>query len=124
LIGDKAYDSDGFDEALAELSVEMTALCREMRNKTQDGRPLRSNKWRYKVERIFAWLQNFRRLLARFDCYRENYLGFVYFACIKILITSHFEGLLVNPRGFSSNFCGCQPIFKATRVPLSSTELY
>jgi len=89
LIGDKAYDSDKLDEQLAEQDVEMIAPHRKNRkpeNKTQDGRPLRRYKRRWKVERLFAWLQNFRRVLIRFDFYPENYLGFVHLACIKILL--------------------------------------
>jgi transposase len=89
LIGDKAYDSDKLDEQLAAEGVEMIAPHRNNRkpeNKTQDGRPLRRYKRRWKVERLFAWLQNFRRVLTRFDFYPENYLGFVHLACIKILL--------------------------------------
>jgi transposase len=33
----------------------------------QDGRALRRYRKRWKVERTFAWLQNFRRLLVRQD---------------------------------------------------------
>jgi transposase len=89
LIGDKAYDSDKLDEQLAGQDIEMIAPhCknRKPENKTQDGRPLRRYKRRWKVERLFAWLQNFRRVLTRFDFYPENYLGFVHLACIKILL--------------------------------------
>ena len=32
------------------------------KKKTQDGRKLRRYKRRWKIERLFAWLQNFRRL--------------------------------------------------------------
>lgn len=89
LIGDKAYDSDNLDKQLAQQGIEMIAPHRKNRkpeNKTQDGRPLRRYKRRWKVERLFAWLQNFRRVLTRFDFYPENYLGFVHLACIKILL--------------------------------------
>jgi transposase len=53
---------------------------------TQDGRPLRRYKRRWKVERLFAWLQNFRRLLVRYDYYADNYLGFVCLGCMVILL--------------------------------------
>ena len=89
LIGDKAYDSDKLDEQLAAQNIKMIAPHRKNRkaeNKTQDGRSLRRYKRRWKVERLFAWLQNFRRVLTRFDFYPENYLGFVHLACIKILL--------------------------------------
>ena len=41
---------------------------------------------RWKVERLNAWLQNFRRIATRFDYYADNYLGFVHLGCIKILL--------------------------------------
>lgn len=41
LIGYKAYDSDGLDEELRHLGIEMIAPNRRNRRKTQDGRPLR-----------------------------------------------------------------------------------
>jgi transposase len=88
LIGDKAYDSDKLDEELAEQSIEMIAPHKRNRKKarTQDGRALRRYKRRWKIERLFAWLHNFRRVATRFDYRPENYLGFVHLACIKILL--------------------------------------
>ena len=55
----------------------------------QDGRPLRRYKRRWKVERLFAWLQNFRRLVVRYEYYLENFLGMVQLACAIILLR-HF----------------------------------
>ena len=54
--------------------------------KTQDGRCLRGYKRRWKVERLFAWLHNFRRIGVRYEYYAENYRGFVQLACILILL--------------------------------------
>ena len=53
LIGDKAYDSDSLDAALAKRGIEMIAPHRSNRTapKTQDGRSLRRYKRRWKVER-------------------------------------------------------------------------
>lgn len=63
LIGDKAYDSDPLDQRLAEKGIEMIAPHRSNRKKaaTQDGRKLRRYRRRWKVERLFDWLQNFRK---------------------------------------------------------------
>ena len=57
LIGDKAYDSDPLDARLAEQGIELIAPHRSNRQKpkTQEGRPLRRYKRRWKVERLFAW---------------------------------------------------------------------
>ncbi len=88
LIGDRAYDADPLDVALAELGVELIAPHRRNRvkPKTQDGRPLRRYRRRWKVERLFAWLGNFRRLVVRYERYALNYLGFVHLGCILILL--------------------------------------
>ena len=87
LIGDKAYDSDPLAAQLAEGGVELIAPNRENRTvKTQDGRPLRRHKRRWKIERLFAWLQNFRRLVTRWEYDVMNFLGFVQLGCIVILL--------------------------------------
>lgn len=88
LIGDRAYDADPLDAALAALGIEMIAPHRRgrVRPKTQDGRPLRRYRRRWKIERLFAWLGNFRRLVVRYERYALNYLGFVQLAYILILL--------------------------------------
>ena len=88
LIGDKAYDSDPLDEALKERGIEMIAPHRKNRKKkrTQDGRKLRRYKRRWKIERLFAWLQNFRRLVVRYEYKDENFLGMTQLGCIIILL--------------------------------------
>ena len=91
LIGDKAYDSDLLDAELKEQGIAMIAPHKRNRKKqkTQDGRSLRRYKRRWKVERFFAWLQNFRRVATRFDYKAENYLGFVHLGCIVILMRAY-----------------------------------
>ena len=88
LIGDKAYDSDPLDKELAEQGVEMIAPHKLNRKKaaTQDGRKLRRYKRRWKIERLFAWLQNFRRIRTRDEYHADNYEGMVQLGCIVILL--------------------------------------
>ena len=88
LIGDRAYDSDPLDRSLDGLGIEMIAPHKRNRTRppTQDGRSLRRYRRRWKVERLFAWLQNYRRILTRFEYYPANYLGFVHLGCILILL--------------------------------------
>jgi len=88
LIGDRAYDSDKLDAELKEQGIEMIAPHRRNRKRpaTQDGRALRRYKRRWKIERLFAWLQNFRRLLVRQERKVENFLGFVHLAAIKLYL--------------------------------------
>jgi transposase len=87
LIGDAAYDSDRLDAELAPIGIEMIAPHRSNRkNHTQDGRPLRRYRHRWRVERLFAWLQNFRRLVVRYEFRHDNFLGMVHLGCIIILL--------------------------------------
>jgi len=92
LIGDRAYDSDPLDERLAEQGVLLIAPHKRNRKKpkTQDGRVLRRYQRRWKVERLFAWLQNYRRILVRYDRFLENYLAFVHLACVVIFVKTCF----------------------------------
>lgn len=87
IIGDKAYDSDKLDEKLKKRNIELIAPHRTNRRKlkTQDGRKLRRYCKRWKIERLFAWIQNFRKCVVRYDYYAANYLGFIQLACIMIL---------------------------------------
>ena len=51
----------------------------------QDKRKLRRYKRRWKVERINAWLQNFRRVVTRWERKLDNFLGMCRLACMIIL---------------------------------------
>jgi len=89
IIGDRAYDSDKLDERMTEeRGVEFIAPHKSNRRKasTQDGRVLRRFKRRWKVERLFAWLQNFRRLVVRYEYHLENFLAMIRLGCIIILL--------------------------------------
>jgi transposase len=89
LIGDRAYDSDPLDVQLRErFGVQLVAphQCTRSRKATQDGRVLRRYRRRWKIERLFAWLHNFRRVVIRWEYYPENFLGMVQLACAVILL--------------------------------------
>ena len=86
LIGDKAYDSDPLDRELAAMGIDMVSPHHpRRRRKTQDGRKLRRYKRRWKVERLFAWIFRFRRLVTRYEQKAENFLGLLQLACAQIL---------------------------------------
>jgi transposase len=87
LIGDRAYDSDPLDAELAKLGIDMIAPNKSnRRRKTQDGRKLRRYRRRWRVERLFSWLLNFRRLVTRYEHNADNFLGLVKLGCIVILL--------------------------------------
>ncbi len=88
LIGDKVYDSDKLDQRiLKKRAVELIEPHKRNRKKlyTQDGRKLRRYRCRYKVERLFVWLQNFRRLVVGYEYHVENFLALVQLGCSIIL---------------------------------------
>lgn len=41
---------------------------------------------RWKIERLIAWLQNFRRLVDRYESHAANFLAFAHFGCLIILL--------------------------------------
>ena len=88
LIGDKGYDSDPLRKRLKGFKIDLIVPHRSNRKKakTQDGRKLRRYRKRWKVERTFAWLGNFRRLIVRHERLVEVYSAFFHLACIMIVI--------------------------------------
>jgi transposase len=84
LILDRGYDSDPLRRRLAQRGIEM--ICPHRRNrkkaKTQDGRKLRRYKRRWKVERTFSWLGNYRRLVVRYERHLKMYQAFFHLACV------------------------------------------
>ena len=89
LIGDKAYDNDPLDERLlTKWGIELIARHRDNRRRppTQGRRSLRRRKRRWKIERLFAWFHNSRRLVVRWERFAENYLAFLHLACALILL--------------------------------------
>ena len=90
-IGDRGYDSDMLDAELAAQGIELIAPHKRNRTRaaSQDGRPLRRYSRRWKIERLHAWLQNYRRVLVRYEWHLENYLGFVHLACLLILLRAY-----------------------------------
>jgi transposase len=88
MIGDTAYDSDQLDRKLwREHRIRMIAPNRNnRRDKTQDGRELRRYCRRWKIERLFAWLHNFRRLVTRWEFHEANFLGMLQLGCLIILL--------------------------------------
>ena len=88
VIADRGYDSDPLRERLEERGVQLIAPHRKNRTKppTQDEAGLEPYKRRWTVERTFAWLGNFRRLLVRQDRLLSRYQGFFHVACLLITL--------------------------------------
>lgn len=87
LVGDKGFDSAPLAERLrAERGVELVAPVRKRGHRKNDARRMRRYVRRWKVERLFAWLKQFRRLVTRWERKAQNFLGFVQLGCLVILL--------------------------------------
>ena len=88
LIYDRAADSDPLRDRLESRGIDLICPHRSNRVKParQDGRKLRRYKHRYKIERLNSWIQNFRRLVVRYEYHATIFLGFVQLACMMIVM--------------------------------------
>jgi transposase len=90
LVGDKAYDSRPLHERLRAQGINLIAPHQGAHtHHFQDGRGLRRLKRRYKVERLFAWMKNYRRLRVRWETKVENFAGFVWLAGMLVLFRAY-----------------------------------
>jgi transposase len=88
LIADKAYDSDRLRLTMEERGIDLIVPHRKNRKrpKIQDGRKLRRYRRRWKIERLIAWLGNWRRLLLRWERNAVIYQGFLHLVCAMIVM--------------------------------------
>lgn len=87
LIGDRGFDSTKLAVDLQHNGIELIAPKRSNnQRRRQDGRRLRRAKRRWKVERLFGWLKQFRRIIIRWEHKALNYLGFLCLGCMVILL--------------------------------------
>jgi len=88
IIADRAYDSNPLRERLHRRGIELLVPHRRKRERwwRQDERKLRRYRRRWKIERTFAWLQTYRRLLVRHDRILGLYQGFFHLACMMITL--------------------------------------
>lgn len=88
LIADRAYDSNVARQMLMSRRIEpIIPKRRNNRRAThQDGRKLRRYRRRYIIERTNSWLQNFRRLVVRYERKAKNFEALVHMACALIVL--------------------------------------
>src|ERR1700694_98465 len=93
LIGDRAYDSDQLDGFLRKhYRVRLVAphKLNRVKPQTQNGRELRRYRRRWKIERLNAWLKNYRKLAVRYERKGIHFLNFAYLAVMLILLRNYF----------------------------------
>lgn len=73
LVADRAYNSDDLRAEMRGRGFTLIA-------------PHRRNRRRWIVERTFAWLHGYRRVVTRFEKKAELYDGFVDLACAFIAL--------------------------------------
>jgi transposase len=88
VVADRAYDSDRLRRRLLDKGIVLICPHRRGRRKPSlnDGRELRRYRKRWKIERTFAWLGNFRRLIVRYDRDIKMYEAFFHLACLIITL--------------------------------------
>ena len=85
LAADKSYDSAEFRRQLWSRGIRPSIPRRQWPNRRRrPGRPPQvseASKARWKVERSHGWLDNWRRLVVRYDWYTQSYVAFLTIAC-------------------------------------------
>ena len=88
LVADRGYDSNKLRAALVRRGIEPIIPARRNNHQAthQDGRKLRRYRHRWIVERTFAWLGHFRRLVVRYERLVTTYSGFFHLACAMLTL--------------------------------------
>ncbi len=83
LLADRGYDHDRYRRQVRDHGITPVIARRQTNHGSGLGR------WRWVVERTFAWLHNFRRLLVRFDRRDDIHEAFLALGCCLVC----FRGL-------------------------------
>jgi len=88
LIADKAYDSNKARELIEDRGILpiIPARINNAKATHQDGRHLRRYRNRWIVERTNAWLQNFRRLVVRYERSHIIFTGLIHMAFAMMIL--------------------------------------
>jgi transposase len=88
LIADRGYDSNPIRAMLVGRGIDPIIPKRENNRRAthQDGRKLRRYARRWIIERTNAWLQNYRRLVVRWERSAEIYTALVHAAFAMICL--------------------------------------
>jgi transposase len=89
LIGDAAYDTNRLRALVDESDcVLITSRDYGRRLRSRDGALARelARHWRWRVERLFAWLGAYRRVLTRWEKSLHNFTEIVYLALADIIV--------------------------------------
>jgi transposase len=81
LVADKTYDGRVFRQQLRRRGIKpaIPTVVRRHRRRPEQGRPIRTGpnyRHRWKGERCFGWMANYRRLVVRYERYVEHYRAY------------------------------------------------
>jgi transposase len=82
VLGDRAYDAEKLRRGFRARHILPLLAMRNTKHGSGSGR------WRWVVERTFAWLNQFRRLRVRYEKRADIHEAFLYLGCA--LICWHF----------------------------------
>jgi transposase len=90
LAADKSYDSADFRWELRRRGIQPSISQRKWKGRRhKPGRPPLEHgvsRSRWKVERSHGWLDNWRRLVTRYEWYTESYVALLTIACFMIAL--------------------------------------
>lgn len=87
LIADRAYDSNALRHRMAERHIDFIVPDAPKRTTpVQDRRKLPRYKRRWNIERVFAWLDSWKRLAMRWDRHLLTYAGLFHLAIMVIVL--------------------------------------
>ena len=88
IVMDREFDSDKFRDRIAARRIDpiIPYRHRATERRYDDRRKLRRYKTRWVIERLFAWLGNFRRLVVRYERKSRMYQAFVHVAFMLIAL--------------------------------------
>jgi transposase len=78
VLGDRAYDAENIRRTMRARRILPLLAMRSTRHGSGLGR------WRWVVERTFAWLNQFRRLRVRYEKRADIHEAFLSLACVLI----------------------------------------
>lgn len=86
LVADKGYDANWLRKKLKKRSIDPRIARRKKKGAEVGPRPPALYRWRWIVERTFAWLGWKRRLIVRWERNVEMYQAFFNIACMLIVL--------------------------------------
>ena len=89
IVMDREFDSDTFGDRIAARGIDpiipyRRCPVRRLPKRYDDPQKLLRYKGRWVVERLFAWLGNFRRLVVRYERKSRMFQAFIHMACLLI----------------------------------------